>query len=98
MQEAVFFGDLGRMPTLSTFYGILIQMFWDDHAPPHFHVRYAEYRALIDIQTLEVIRGSLPKRAMAMVVEWAQQHQDELKEDWELCVQKQSPKPIDPLP
>lgn len=86
------------MPTLSTFYGILIQMFWDDHAPPHFHVRYAEHRALIDIQTLGVIQGALPGRALAMVQEWAKLHQDELKEDWELCVQKQSPKKIAPLP
>ena len=50
------------MPTLSMFYGILIQMFWADHAPPHFHALYAEFEALVDIRTLEVIRGSLPRR------------------------------------
>lgn len=86
------------MPTLSTFYGILIQMFWNDHAPPHFHVRYAEHRAQIDIQTLAIIEGALPRRALGMVQEWATQHQDELQENWELCVRKQSPKKIDPLP
>jgi Domain of unknown function (DUF4160) len=86
------------MPTLSTFYGILVQMFWNDHAPPHFHVRYAEHRAQIDIQTLQIIEGSLPSRALALVQEWAKQHQGELKENWELCVRKQSPKKIDPLP
>jgi len=86
------------MPTLSTFYGILIQMFWNDHAPPHFHVRYAEYRAQIDIGDLQIIEGSLPKRALDLVLEWAKQHQDELKENWELCVRRQSPKKIDPLP
>jgi len=43
------------MPTLSTFYGIVIQMFWQDHPPPHFHALYAEHEALIDIQTLHVI-------------------------------------------
>lgn len=48
------------MPTLSTFYGILIQMFWQDHPPPHFHALYAEHEALIDIQTMDVIAGSLP--------------------------------------
>jgi len=51
------------MPTISAFYGILIQMFWRDHAPPHFHALYAEHEALIDIRTLGVIEGSLPKRA-----------------------------------
>lgn len=46
------------MPTISAFYGILIQMFWGDHALPHFHALYAEHEVLIDITTLEVIRGS----------------------------------------
>ena len=45
------------MPTISAFYGILIQMFFDDHAPPHFHVKYAEFKAVIDIQTLSVTRA-----------------------------------------
>ena len=58
------------MPTISVFYGILIQMFWRDHAPPHFHALYAEDEALIDISTLEMIQGSLPKRALALVLEW----------------------------
>lgn len=54
------------MSTICTFYGILIQMFWQDHAPPHFHVLYAEHEALIDIRTLEVIGGNLPRRAHAL--------------------------------
>jgi hypothetical protein len=44
------------MPTISTFYGILIQMFWQEHAPPHFHALYAEYEALFDIKTLEILK------------------------------------------
>jgi hypothetical protein len=85
------------MPTLSMFYGIIIQMFWDDHAPPHFHATYAEHEALVDIRTLEVIGGQLPRRAMVLVLEWAQGHRAELLEDWELCARKQSPKKIAPL-
>ncbi|OGT96627.1 MAG: transcriptional regulator [Gammaproteobacteria bacterium RIFOXYB2_FULL_38_6] len=85
------------MPTISMFYGILIQMFWDDHAPPHFHVVYAEYKALIDIKTLEVIDGAMPRRALVLVLEWASEHRKELLEDWELCKQKQAPKKIVPL-
>ena len=57
------------MPTISIFYGILIQMFWSDHAPPHFHALYAEHEVLIDIRTLEVIKGSMPRRALALVLE-----------------------------
>lgn len=48
------------MPTVSVFYGIVIQMFWKDHAPPHFHALYAEHEVLIDIRDLGVLRGSLP--------------------------------------
>ncbi len=64
------------MPTIGAFYGVLIQMFWSDHAPPHFHALYAEFEALIDIRTLEVIRGKLPRRALVLVLEWAAQHRD----------------------
>ncbi len=85
------------MPTISAFYGILIQMFWADHAPPHFHALYAEFEVLIDIRTLEIIRGRLPRRAQALVLEWATQHRDELMEDWKLCATKQQPKKIAPL-
>jgi len=76
----------------------LIQMYFGDHPPPHFHALYAEFEAVIDIRTFEIIRGELPLRAMALVLEWAQQHRDELTRDWELCVQNQMPERIRPLP
>lgn len=85
------------MPVISVFYGIVIQMFWSDHAPPHFHALYAEHEVLIDIQTLEVMKGSMPRRALAMVLEWAQEHRSELLEDWELCSRNQHPHAINPL-
>lgn len=90
--------DCGQpMPTISAFYGVLIQMFWSDHAPPHFHALYAEFEALIDVRTLEVIRGKLPRRALVLVLEWAALHRDELMEDWKLCEAKQHPRKIAPL-
>ena len=85
------------MPTISTFYGIVIQMFWRDHPPPHFHAAYGEDEAVININDLRVVRGSLPRRAMALVLEWAAEHRDELMEDWNLCSQLQTPRRIDPL-
>jgi hypothetical protein len=85
------------MPTISAFYGILIQMYWDEHAPPHFHALYAEHEALIDIRTLAVMRGSLPQRALALVQEWATPHRNELMENWRLCETKQPPRKILPL-
>ena len=85
------------MPTISTFYGIVIQMFWRDHGPAHFHALYGEYEALVDIRRLEVIAGRLPKRALSLVLEWAAEHQTELMEDWTLCGSMQMPKKISPL-
>lgn len=55
------------MPTISVFYGIVIQMFWMDHAPPHFHALYGGEEALIDIRSLAVLEGALPRRALALV-------------------------------
>lgn len=85
------------MPTISVFYGIVIRMFFRDHAPPHFHVEYSGHKAEISITTLEVIRGTLPRRSLALTLEWAALHRDELMRDWELCRQHQQPAPIEPL-
>ena len=85
------------MPTICMFYGIVIQMFWTDHAPPHFHALYAEDEVLIDIQTLQILKGELPRRALALVLEWASEHRVELMEDWNLCARMQTPNKIAPL-
>ncbi len=68
-----------------------------EHAPPHFHALYGEFEALIDIRTLDVIRGSLPRRALSLVMDWATLHLNELMEDWNLCETRQSPYKIPPL-
>lgn len=72
-------------------------MFWSDHSPPHFHALYGEFEVLIDIRTLETLEGEMPKRALAMVLEWAQEHRSELKEDWDLCTRNQPLRKIRPL-
>ena len=85
------------MPTLSIFYGIVIRMYFADHSPPHFHALYSGYQAQIDIKTLRVIKGSLPRQAKALVLKWARLHQKELFEAWEACSKTVQPKPITPL-
>ena len=85
------------MPTISTFYGIIIRMFFADHAPPHFHAEYAEHKAVIDIRALRITGGSLPRRAAELVLDWAELHQGELLADWELCRSHSQPAPIEPL-
>ena len=85
------------MPTISMFYGILIQMYWDEHALPHFHAIYGEFKASVGIRSLQIAEGNLPRRAIQLVLDWAELHQAELLLDWDLCQVKQMPKPIDPL-
>jgi hypothetical protein len=72
-------------------------MFFNDHAPPHFHAEYGEYKAVINIQELSIMEGGLPRRAQQLVLDWAELHQQELIEDWRLCVAKEQPKQIAPL-
>ena len=67
------------MPTISAFYGILIRMFFNDHAPPQFDARYGEYVA--DIGSLSVIKGDLPRGALDLTQEWAMIHRGELLEN-----------------
>jgi hypothetical protein len=86
------------VPTISRFYGIVIRMYFADHAPPHFHAVYAGEEAVIAITTLEVIRGGLPDRALRMVREWASIHRDELVANWERVQLPDQPVPIAPLP
>lgn len=84
------------MPEISRFYGIVITMFINDHNPPHFHVRYEQYRALIEIKTGRLY-GHLPSRAVALITEWMNCHKDELFENWELLKNGEQFKKIKPL-
>lgn len=72
-------------------------MFFNDHPPPHFHARYGEFEATIAIDTLHVMEGELPNRALDLVREWAMIHREELREDWLLCRANAAPAKIEPL-
>ena len=85
------------MPQISQFFGIIIRMFYDEHNPPHFHAQYGEYDCCIDIQSLSVIEGYLPARAMGLVIEWAILHKKELRDNWTLVEQQKSLQKIEPL-
>lgn len=79
------------MGYLSKCFGVIMR--------PHIstHALYAEYEILVDIHTLEIIKGNMPRRALALILEWASIHRVELLEDWKLCEQNQTPKKISPL-
>ncbi len=85
------------MPELSRFYGIVITLNFNDHAPPHFHAAYGEARASVSIADATVLRGWLPPQAARMVRDWAKRHRAELLRDWELARAGDLPLAIEPL-
>ena len=84
------------MPELSRFLGIVITIFYRDHAPPHFHAFYGDYEIEVSIAD-GVVMGKFPKRALRHVLEWYELHKDELLEDWTLAAQRRPLKKIAPL-
>ncbi len=89
------------MPQISSFYGITIWMYYDEihhRGRPHFHARYGEAEASIDIESLAIISGYLPPRARRLVAEWATAHQAELRDNWARARKHQKLEPVEPLP
>ena len=73
------------MPEISRFYGIVIKMFFKpkEHEPSHIHALYGEYIGLFDLNSMKMTTGDLPKKAQALVIEWMEQHKDELQQMWD---------------
>ncbi|MBD0294117.1 MAG: DUF4160 domain-containing protein [Flavisolibacter sp.] len=86
------------MPQLCRFYGIIIYLYFQDHNPSHFQAWYGGQKCEIGINDFEVLSGSLPRRALALVLEWASMHRDELRENWKLAQEGKELKQIEPLP
>ncbi len=85
------------MPEVSRFFGIIISLFYNDHQPPHFHVRYGKQKAIVAIDSLTILGGNPSPRVMGLVVEWALLHQNELKESWRLARAQKPLQKIEPL-
>jgi Domain of unknown function (DUF4160) len=82
------------MPTIAIVDGVKIQMFDDDHNPPHFHAIIGGVETLIAIRSLDVIRGSLPPGRQRRVLTWAREHQGELALNWIRCQDGETPERI----
>jgi hypothetical protein len=85
------------MPEISRFFGIIIAMFYNDHPPPHFHVRYGSIRATIGIEDLVLLDGELSPRVLGLVVEWAARHRHELLDNWNRARTQSPLSRVDPL-
>ncbi len=84
------------MPEISRFYGIIIYMFFSEHDPPHFHVKYQEYEAILDIEN-GVVHGDMPRRALNLIFEWLDLYKIELLENWKRIEQRKPLIKIEPL-
>lgn len=87
------------MPVISSFYGIIISMYFEKdgkHHTPHFHARYSGSKAEVDFEG-NVLSGALPLKQAAYVKAWALIHQDELAANWELAMMDETPYKIEPL-
>jgi Domain of unknown function (DUF4160) len=88
------------MPVISFFYGIIVRMFYFDnqqHHLPHIHVEFAEYKAVLAIETSDVLEGQLPPKKMKLIEAWMEIHREELMADWTLAVTGSEPIKIQPL-
>ena len=84
------------MPEISRFLGIVVRMYYRDHAPPHFHARYGDYSVTVDIES-GIVDGRFPPRSLRHLLEWRRLHRTELLADWELAESKKPLVPIPPL-
>lgn len=87
------------MPTISMFFGIIIRMYFapKEHNPPHIHVYYQDFKAIIGIDSCEIIDGNLQPRQVRLVLAWIEIHKDELTANWRLCQNGERPFQIEPL-
>ncbi len=85
------------MPEISRFFGIIVAMYYDDHQPPHFHVRYGSKKGRFAIDDLRMLEGTLSPRTRGLVIEWAALHQEELRRDWERAARHEPLMPVPPL-
>ena len=70
------------MPEICRFLGIVIYMYFDEHNPPHFHAKYNEYKASIEIDNLSILKGELPPRVLSLIAEWGMMYRNELFDNW----------------
>jgi hypothetical protein len=85
------------MPEIARFFGIVVSMYFDDHAPPHIHGRYGSHKVRVAIGDFKILAGSFPPRALALLVEWMDIHRAELDADWVRAETGQGLEPIEPL-
>ena len=83
------------MPIVSTYFGIIIRINYDDHNPPHFHAEYQGFKGVFDIKNGQMLAGNLPLKVQKIIREWGRSHRLELVENWFLAINR---KPLKRIP
>ena len=85
------------MPEISRFFGIIVYMHFNDHNPPHFHIKYSNFKAIIAIDNFTIIEGEIPPRVYSLVIKWASIHKKELLNNWKKLIKTGKFTKIKPL-
>ena len=87
------------MPTISMFFGIIVRMYFapKEHNPPHIHVYYQDESAVIEIETGNLLGGTLGKKQLKLVAAWIEIHKESLLANWDLCQKGEKPFSVSPL-
>lgn len=85
------------MPSIAEFLGMVIYMYWDEHPPAHFHVKFGSMWAAIDVHSGELVDGALPRKKLKKIEEWRKLHIEELLKNWEIVSKNGSPNKVAPL-
>lgn len=85
------------MPIIAAFFGMLIRVYHSDHEPPHIHVQYGEFNAIVEIATGDIMKGRLPKRLQRVLIEWLRERRGEIMRAWDDAMMHRIPKKIRPL-
>jgi hypothetical protein len=86
------------VPRISSFHGVDVYMYYNDHLPPHFHAMHGDDEVLIEFNPPQVYLGSLPRKVLREVLKWARLHPAELDDNWQRARNGQPLVPIAPLP
>jgi hypothetical protein len=85
------------MPVISVFLGIVIRIFQGDHNPPHIHVQYGDFRAILEIKSGKVLAGKLPPRVRKIMLEWLKIRRAEILKSWKDAKEFKIPRKVKPL-
>jgi desulfoferrodoxin (superoxide reductase-like protein) len=88
------------MPNISSFYGIIVYMYYNDnkqHHAPHIHAQYQNEEIIVKIPDGEILDGKFPPAKLKILLAWIEIHKDELVADWQLAIKGEALYKIDPL-